>query len=696
MSAFSSTVDSSDPGNHWHQLVVLLHHAPGTAESLLRRPPPPGIPPEKSIAEITASAQQHGLTELLDKHLLAGFLLTPRDQQNQWPLSTRDGAGRLFPGADRELIGAVPWIHVPVLAVQGNNGRIVSMMLNLMPDSTDFRAIGSPAHDTRTAEAICGACRVAGWGQGVVYWFLQQEDEQPVQGNSLALPVALAVEFLLHSASWPEGLYATGGLKLDGSIVPVAHVRKKYRKIAPFCRLFLVPADTALPRTADQPLHACTNFNDACFAALLYSGGTTAADILLYQACWISEHNFFNHFHELPPAMIKSNRACEFLRRTDADPENHLELLNGCFSRCSHDRQRGQIMADLFTPEKIQTLAAASPSLDFSAFNWCLAAVAFYNHCGQVRESRRWSSCAETLRSGVELKEIGKSINHSFVGRRFNRYDFRPEPTPELSAVLEQEEKKQEVYPGSNALLGALYGTLAQNFGFCGPSRFDSLLEMTARARKAFGRKYHLETERLINYEIYGYMDSGRPDQARQLMGNYLGLNDHADPDEWLQQAEMLLIASDVSGPFRAALVMRLLNEIKYKPSPARITGGISMICRQHGHPWQLIALNLGRMAITADRFEDAGQLFRHSLRICQDDSDTMRPMGLLALAELHTTGLADDDDYKKAQEIQIWLKRTDCLNTDHFQSILTLTDGDKLLHTINRERSRLFPFSYR
>jgi hypothetical protein len=666
------------------------------AESLLRRPPPPAIPSKKCITEITVSAKQHDLTELLEKHLLSGFLLTPREQQNQWPLSARDVASRLFPDADQKFLQADPWLQVPVLAVQGKNGRVVSMMLGQLPDSTDCHAIGSPAPDSRTAEAVCGACRIAGWSRGVVYWFLQQGEEQPIRGNSLALPIALGLELLRRSTSWPEGLYVTGGLEPDGSIVPIDHVREKYRTVAPSCRLFLAPSETALSRTTDQPIHACTNFDDACFTAVLYSGGTTAADILLYQACWISEHNFFHHFHELPLSMVNSDRACDFYRRVQAEPEEYLALLSRCFSRCSHDRQRGQIMADLFTPERIQGLAGRSTSYDFSAFNWCLAALAFHNHCGQVTESRRWSSCAETLRAMVDPKEINRFINHSFVDCRFNRYDFRPHPTPELTAVLEQEEKKQKVYPGSNALLGALYGTLAQNFGFCGPAHLDSLLEMTDRARQAFGRKYQHETERLLNYEIYGYLDSGGLEQARQLTVKYLGLDQSCGPDEWLQQAKMLLTVTDLSGPFRVALVMRLLSEIGYKPSPSHITGSISMICRQHGHPWQLIALNFGRMAATTDHLEDASLLLRHSLRICLADSDTMRPMGLLALAELHTAGLAGGDDYRKAQQIRLWLTQTDWLNTTHFQPILELRDSEELLHGVNLERNRLFPFSYR
>jgi hypothetical protein len=693
LSALLSNVERKiSQTDHWHQLAILLRQEPDVAQSLLRRPPPPGIPTERSIADITASARQQNLTELLAKHLLSGFLLTPEDRQPQWPISAADTVEDLFSGTGQKILQALSWIQIPILAVQGTRGRIIFMMSGLLPDSSGCYAVGQPTPDSRTADAVSRACRVGGWEQGVVYWFLQPDDEQPVQGNSLGLPIALGLDLLLASVSWPEGLYATGGLDPDGTIVPVDHILEKYRSAAFSCRLFLAPADSALPRDPARPIHGCADFDDACFTARLYSNGISAADILLYQACWISERNFFYHFHELPPAMLTSDRARYFYQQVQAEPDIFLELLGRSFSKCSHDQLRGKIMADLFSPENIQALATRSSSHAFAAFNWCLAVLAFHNHCGQVSASRSWRSCAETLRSMVDLKEINRFINHSFVDRRFNRYDFRPDPTPELAAVLKQEENKQKVYPGSNGLLGSLYGTLAQNFGFCGPAHLASLLEMTDRSRQAFGRKYQLETQRLINYEIYAFLDSARLEDAVQLTAKYLGLDASSRPEDWFKQMEVSLF----SEPFKAALVLRLLSEIGYTPAGSWITGSIPLICRHHGHPWQLIALNLGRMAVTAHRLEDGELLLRHSLRICQADSETMLPMGLLALAELHAAALARAEDYSTARAIRIWLKETTYLNGDHFQPILELTAGEELLDEVKRKRSRLFPFSYR
>ncbi len=98
------------------------------ARDLLRRPPP-CIPVRKNIAGLTAAARRHGLDELLEKHLLSGFLLTPGNRQEQWRLPAADIFRRRFPDTDWATLLTVPWIHVPIIAVQGGNGRFVTMMI---------------------------------------------------------------------------------------------------------------------------------------------------------------------------------------------------------------------------------------------------------------------------------------------------------------------------------------------------------------------------------------------------------------------------------------------------------------------------------------------------------------------------------------------------------------------------------------
>ena len=668
---------------------------PAMVRNLLRRPPP-CIPAEKSIAGLKELARQHGLVELLEKHLLSGFLLTPLDRREQWRLPVDDIFRRRFPDTDWATLLTVPWIHVPIIAVQGGDGRLVTMMIGLLPEGDSCHGLDRSTAGPGIMDAVFLARRLAGWQGGVACWFLQERDETQLQGGSLALPAALAMVLFQRSIAWPRKLYATGGLDEDGTIVAVDHVREKYAAVACSCDLFLAPAETAPAAKPDSPIQPCPTFDDACFAATMYSGGTTAADLALYQACWISERNFFDHFHEIPMPMLTSERAKNYYRLVQVEPEKYLERLAEVFHRCSHIRPRGQILVNLLSPGTIMGIAGKSSAHAFSAFNWCLAAVAFFNHCGQVRESRRWSSMAGDLRDDVDLEELNRFINHDFVGRRFNRYDFRPQPTRRLARALAQEENKQKIYPGSNVLLGAIYGTLAQNYGFCGPEYFPSLLDMTNRARQTFGGKYHGETKRLLNYQIYGHLDCGNTKQAMLLVNPYLGLAEPDGPAQWFDRTETLLESTSSSAPFMVALIMRLLHDIGFVPPSSRVRKIMAGICRRHGHPWQLIALNFGWLAVAAGLNTEAGHLFRHSLHICLDDSDTMRPMGLLALAGLQAAGRAGRDEYASTEEIRRWLLRTDSLNREHFQSILEVKNSKELLQAVQRNRRLLFPFSYR
>ena len=68
-------------------------------------------------------------------------------------------------------------------------------------------------------------------------------------------------------------------------------------------------------------------------------------------------------------------------------------------------------------------------------------------------------------------------------------------------------------------------------------------------------------------------------------------------------------------------------------------------------------------------------------------------------MSELHTAGLAGEEDYRKVMEIREWLATTDLIHASHFQLFVNhqyQDDGEKLLDLVKQERQRLFPFNYR
>lgn len=123
------------------------------------------------------------------------------------------------------------------------------------------------------------------------------------------------------------------------------------------------------------------------------------------------------------------------------------------------------------------------------------------------------------------------------------------------------------------------------------------------------------------------------------------------------------------------------------------------------GHPWQLASLNLGRFfvlggfkGVSADQLE---QLFRHSLKICRDGGETVLPMALLALSELYKNGFANEEDYRLVTKIWDGIAGSDFIDRHHFRRFFdhdcrNRDDSVKLLEQVVRERTRLFPFTYR
>jgi len=601
---------------------------------------------------------------------------------------------RYLQNVSPDIALACQWITIPILVVQGQ-AKIVWMMLGQTTNHEECRCVAFPAPDEQTIKNIHTATNLVGRSHGFIYCFLQHSWEQAVRGPSLGLPIAVAARLLQKSRPWPKGIYATGAVGTGGTLEPVAHIQEKHHVAQTSgCRLFLMPASGNPPVL--QNLHSCTTFADACFAVDLYSCGIPADKAAVFQACRYSIGALLSHFHELPTPFLETKQYGQLLQQAAGNPQQYLEPLCACLQRCCHDRKRGQYLADLFSPEQLTRILEKNPKMAFKAFNWCLACISYANHSGRVNESTCWTSIAGQMLPLVDPEEVGKLLNHGFVGQRFNRYDFRPEPTPELAAFLQMEEKRQAVYSSSNYLLGALYGTLAQNYGFCGPTHQAALLEMTTKAEDAFGGKHYREKERLVNYQIYALLDSGMIKEATSLLNSYLDLNTQSGQVDWFQKTKDLLNSSGVDTAFKAALTLRVLADTGYQVVDATYRECIASILKHTSHPWQLIGLNLGKMLLSVKKRNEAEELFRHSLRICLAGGDTMHPMGLLSLTELHAAGLASKHDYEEAQKMNQWLAGTTALNTDHFRLILGLTNPKILLKKIMEKRNALFPFSYR
>ena len=625
------------------------------------------------------------------------------------------------------------WISLPLLTLQGRTGRLIPMLLSsgmvcmkarhcscLLPAASipfvvptgEMRGSGKtcllpPWIDHKT-DTIIREAFALGWPEAPAcsYWFLLDENDPPIQGDSLALPVALAAVLLQQGQSWPNGFFATGGLQTDGTITSVSGLREKEQLARQHgCRLFLHPSPGPgpSPRSGSQ---ACADLNQARDALQCFQSGHKPATIALYQACRYSLDHLLAHLHELPPGLIApyprlpgQQQWCQqMLARAAGNPGQYLAPLADCFRRCRNSPAHAAILSQLFEPQQLVSLISTNPSHDVvrAACSWIESMLAHATHHGDTDTAATWERISEQVRPQLELDDAIGLILREIVAERFNRYDFRPALPARFDALLSTIARAQKITGQSSYQLGAMYGTLAQNYGFCGPAFFPDLDQAARLAETAFGHRYKRETARTLNYRIYGLLDQGRHDLAASLLSSYLDLPGPADTNTIFQQALSLLRQQEQDSLFQAAVALRYLasaNVLLQDRFPKEILPGVM---QSHSHPWQLICVNLARLALVTDQTKPARQLLLKAINICEQGGATMQAMALLPLSLLHRYQLADVDTLDKAQKLRQWLVEESGLNQRHFSVLTGKSQPESLLATVWEKRKQLYPFSYR
>ncbi|MDW7774390.1 MAG: hypothetical protein SCH71_16005 [Desulfobulbaceae bacterium] len=694
--------------NHWHSLDILLQNCPAVAESVLKTPCPV-LPPENTVfIRLSHHAFYRGLEFQLQKHVLSCLAL-PGWQESEVVCGNLALLMKKYGrNISAELLHSVSWTCVPILVCRGVNISTCWLLLGYHADQqeleVDFLLPPIPAPDSVKAirAALQAVCTLhPGIRGGFFCCSLQGELDETVCGASLGLVFGLAMSVLIDGGSWPETCYATGELSPQGTILPVNHVREKFAAVGYQCRVFLHP-DEALLRNPEEKTVSCRTLADGIFIFKLAGDGISGRQLELFKACAHDGHVLLTHFNQLPATFFSLPEGKDRLREIALHPAIFLQRLADSLAiAAAHNNPAGSILAALLAPDDIVQCIKDHPDLDFHAFKWCISSISLANHRGNIQGARRWRQLAEKLLERLSEEDVMIYLNHSFVGERFNCYDFRPELPPDMTALLEIEERRQAVSPRNNRDLGALYGTIAQNFGFCGPRCLPNLRRYVDLAIAAFGRKYRTENLRPQAYLIYGLLDACRFKEAAERLNSYLGLPAYSGPADVLSKLADLLHADPDAYSYQAALTCRALAEISGGPSPDQnCLSFIDGTTRQRNfHPWQLTALNLGRLYRVLGEREAGERILRHALDVCLSGETTMRIMALLPLAELHHMGVTGDPDYLRAQEIEQLLLDCPELNRTHFQTIFRKTqtmDPPGMLTAVYTAKNTLFPFSYR
>lgn len=525
-------------------------------------------------------------------------------------------------------------------------------------------------------------------------------------GDSAGLPVYLCGRQLLEGKTWPENLAATGRLE-DGRIAEVGHIREKMAEAEKSgARIFLYPASNLPPDQEGNGSMICLPADDVSWAHCACDLGRSDPEHLHRFLDILSSPRQFAAFcGDIPDSATSlADRAVARLVPGIISAPDLFERFSGQMETLmvSGRYSYASFLVSRFNPgiEKAGNLTPVH-DLKWSVFNLELA-----NHRGDVASARFWSDRAGRVKVQALKHPAGRGLdpwvaNHGFVAACHNHYNFRPEMVQGLAVLAEKVEHfllysidaEDGVIEPS---LGAIYGTMAQHFGFCGPAYLQETLRFSKKAMERFGGTYgepEFSSEkasilRQYNYITYAFLDAGNTEEARRHLLLYLeqpDLESVAGRLDVLSDWELALVARYMAdrgdGPLVAACV-----EFAGKARENRVA---------QSHPWQLWCLNMARCALKTGDTRLARELAFQSLDICRSarSGDAMNVMALLPLSFLYAQGLAPLHDlaphYKATAETALGL------NPDHF-SALNPQDCKAGLADISRRPAAFFPFSYR
>lgn len=525
-------------------------------------------------------------------------------------------------------------------------------------------------------------------------------------GDSAGLPVYLCGKQLLEGKLWPENLAATGRLE-DGRIAEVGYIREKMAEaLKSGTRIFLYPGSNLPPDQEEKSPMICLPADDVSWALCACDLGRSDAEDLHRFLDILSSPNKFAAFcGDIPDSAtgLVDRAVARLVSGIISTPDlferfsGQMEILmiSGRYSYAS-------FLVSQFNPgiEKAGNLTPVH------GLKWCVFNLELANHRGDVASARFWSDRAGTVKAQALKHPGGRGIdpwvaNHGFVGACHNHYNFRPEMVEGL-VVLAEKAEQFLLYStdGEDGIiepsLGAIYGTMAQHFGFCGPAYLEETLRFSKKAMGRFGGAYgepdfspeKASILRQYNYMTYAFLDAGNTEEARRHLLLYL-----EQPD-----LESVVGHLDVLSEWELALVARFMADAGDGPLVAACVAFAGKARENRvaqSHPWQLWCLNMARCAQKTGDTRLARDLAFQSLDICRSvrSGEAMQVMALLPLAFLLAQGLAPIKDlalhYRTAVETALGL------NPDHFAA-LNPQDCQAGLADISRRPAAFFPFSYR
>lgn len=576
------------------------------------------------------------------------------------------------------------------------------------------RLLGRTSLDA-LADGLDAARSLAPAGRNNFYLFplTDPHGDLRIEGRSLGLPLALGALTAATGRGAEGSWLATGDLRADGTVHEVAAdtlAAKANLAAAHKFRLFLYPQANLLKAGSEHcHFHGTAHLEEAWLWAEKFAPGCSQA-LLTCQTALSSAAAFVDNCASLTAGNLADCLQRDAFRRFRNELLGNPGLFNSLTKKLESllegatcDLKKAQELARIV--QSGEDLALAGGHAPLSAFVWCSCNMALANHRGDHVAAENWRGAAEPYRMRAreaDAARYSRFVNRFFIDALHNRYVFCPQLPKEFAEILHEEERYCR--GGINYALGSLYGTAAQNYGFCGPNYFPELQACIAKAARAFGEGRHPESlgdyRRGFSYLFAAHMDRHEPEKARAALWHYLGV----DSWERFQLALRSVLAREAG--FAEYMLARYLARTHDPKNPEPGTDDLvhRLLNRPFqelgaGHPRQLYAYNVGRLAACRGFLELADRYWRGSLFLCDpeqssDAGDTMRPMALLSLSALDEHGLLQAGDRQLTRRVLQHLRGFESL-AKHF-SVLLAGSEQHSLKLVRRFRPQLFPFSYR
>lgn len=689
----------------WQQLYTLLKHAPAHAELLLQRPCLTTLPDNNSLMAIMGEAVACDLAGLLRKHLLSRLAI--EKDCDAWEKFYLGLLSEIVSQSGLSTLHDSSWLMLPLLTAQGGCiGRLVHILVGVVPDNT-----GAPPLTVSLSDVSITALAITSWTYAEAYGLRARRliaiplmgDRAPViSGCSLSLPFVLALHLLDRGLPWPHGLYATGCLRSDGKIDPVSGVAVKCEAAARNGgRTIFVPMRNS--EQVSSPLVAipCSTMEQALDDLDYLLLADEPEMLAQFRPLIVNERVLLSHLHEIPSVLLDHPVCVSAFERIGKRPVEFLHHAVQALHACSFDGARGTRLADLFPLNVLEKMAREEGNrCAQTVYEWCISRIAYANHRGDTGDVERWEAFQRSIEDAVEADFHLVAWNHLFVAERFNRYHFSQDIPDDIQRLVADEEARNRVAPRPNKHLGAMYGTLSQNCGFCGPRWFSGLDSYAAKAEASFGRRFSSEKNRLLLYRVYGYLDLDDCTQAAIWLDRYLGIDHNGGPGDWLEEIPLLITRQQEGWLFGLAVVTRVLADMGEGQGTKRLQSLRELLMRamprQARHPWQLILLNLARMLGEAGLNQECRVALQRMISICQQGGETMQVMALLAYAELQFRGLLDEEALTAVEDLRRRILSSRFLFQPHFSGLRRQQTIRATLDDLHHHRATWFPFTYR